>query len=224
MTYPSNFVQITLAGQLASTDSWSCSLKGHSTTPVSDAALLVGIAGMASDIADVVAPVFTDSGSFTSDVAFFDIVKVAAVGPDGHYVLGSDPDVLDAGPGGGGNGSLAHVAPQLCTVVTLRTVASRGHASRGRFFWPGAAYETLDDSGHISVSAADSMRDKFQTMLIGINGVLAAAYSADMKISVMSRLGSGVAHAVNALEVGDVIDTQRRRRRQIPENRFSGSV
>lgn len=224
MPYPSNFVNITLSGQLATTDSWSCRLRGHSTSPVSDAALLVGISGMASDIADIVGPVFTDSASFTSDVAFFDTCKVAAVGADGLYVLGSDPDILDAGPGAGGNGSLAHVAPQLCTVVTLRTLASRGHASRGRFFWPGAAYETLDDSGHISSAAALSMAEAFSAMIMSINTVLHSAYSADMNISVMSKLGSGVARAVTKIEVGDVIDTQRRRRRQIPEDRTSEDV
>ena len=217
MPFASNSLRITIGGSLFDVETWSIGFRARSTTPESNASLIAGNAGMADDIYTDFSAGFANSQLHANSQATCDWVKVAALDTDGHYADGSDADlhaeVVGAGPAGGGSAD----APQLCTVVSFGTVVHRGHASKGRVFIPGCAQSTITATGEISTGAAGDIRDEMKDRLDHINGILSTAFSANMRLAVMSPLGAGLSHSITDVKVGRVIDTQRRRRRQLDE-------
>lgn len=217
MAFSTNSLRITVGGSLFDVETWSIGFRARSTTPESNASLIAGIAGMAEDIHTDFSAGFAIAGLHANSQATCDWAKVAALDTDGRYADGSDADyfALPAGTGDAGGGSAD--APQLCTVVSFQTVAHRGHASRGRVFLPGCAQSTLTTSGEMSTGAVADIRDEMVDRLDHINGILSTAFSANMRLAVMSPLGAGVSHSITDVRVGRVVDTQRRRRRQLDE-------
>lgn len=215
--YASNSVRITFGGSLFDVESWSVGFRARSTTPESNSSLIAGIAGMSGDIASAIGSIWTASSLKGNSQATLDFVKVAALDVDGHYADGSDADLtaLPTGTGGAGGGSA--FAPQLSTVATLLTDAHRGHASKGRIYLPATDESTLTGTGELSSAYAIEVRSSVVDFINAINGVLSDAFSANMKIAVMSPLGAGLSRTVTQVKAGRVIDTQRRRRRQLDE-------
>lgn len=138
-------------------------------------------------------------------------VKLAPIGTDGFYPPGEvSVEALvtpDPGPGAGGN----HWAPQCCVCVTTTTDTPRGHAAMGRFYLPSM-------TGEISASGRQPA---------GLNATIAAAAATWLSAVqattagnpvVLSKVGVGANHEITGVRVGDVIDTQRRRRRQLVES------
>ena len=217
MPFPTNSLLISMGGQHYTSESWSCRLRAASTTPVSDAALIAGIVELATVIQGGIAADFHDSSLFTYSASHLDFVKVAPLGPDGLYLPGADADLFSLAPGAGVTGSAGQGVPQATTVYTLRTALHRGHASRGRIYWPGAALEPVPVTGEIALATATGMRDTMASLLNAINAPLAAAFSSSMRLCIGSPLGAGVFRPITAVSVGRVIDTQRRRRRSLSE-------
>lgn len=218
MPYSTNSVQVTYGGSLFDTETWSIRIKAWSTTPVSDAGLVAGIAGTAADF-------FTDASSqiAVADLcvnaqATLDFVKVAALDVDGHYALESDADVHSVAPGSGAAGGGSTVPAQLTEVVTFLTAAHRGHASKGRVFIPGANLSDLSSDGLTTIAGTEDLRDAFLGWLNNGNGILSSAFSSNMRWGVLSNVGAGRAHQITDITVGRVIDTQRRRRRSLDES------
>lgn len=134
-------------------------------------------------------------------------VKWAPQGTDGKY--GDDgeareyflPSPLD-GSGSGGY-------PQIALCLSLRTSRARGYASNGRMYIP-STYPVGGD-GFISETTAGNSAVSAAAFIGEINGIGLG------DVSVMSNVGAGRIEAVTAVRVGRVMDTQRRRRNQLPE-------
>lgn len=218
MGFPSNHLEITFGGQLVETDYWQCRLRARSTVPKTDAEWIVGIAGLSADLTTPLAAAVADADTHTSTWAYLDKVSVAAIDIGGHYALGSDADVTMTAPGTGGHGGQNGIPPQICTAVTLNTVAHRGLAHKGRFYWPGAAMASLESSGEVNGTAGAAMATSFWTMLSNINDALHAAFDVNVNLCVISAVGAGASHDVTSVSIGSVLDTQRRRRRQVTEH------
>ena len=107
-------------------------------------------------------------------------------------------------------GSASNGYPQIACVLSLRTARARGYASNGRMYIPSARSPAPAD-GLITIAQAESIRDS------------AAAFIANVETSgigvpaVMSTVGAGRTEAVTSVRIGRVMDTQRRRRNQLPE-------
>lgn len=100
--------------------------------------------------------------------------------------------------------------PQCAIVCTLRTNLS-GRSHRGRFYLPPAATGVVTNLGRLNSTAQANMADALQDFM---TTVLGAGHTP----VVYSR----VLHAttvITALDVGDVFDTQRRRRDSLSETR-----
>jgi len=167
----------------------------------------------------LVAPIrayFNNVNSTFSTQTSVDLIKVAAIGIDGKYPPGTDS--FEAVIGAAINGANANpgLAPQLSWVVTLATDLPRGKGHLGRVYLPTFPV-TVGPWGQIAAATADGHLAQFRTMINAING-LATGFGV---VRVMTRVGStGPATdlPVTSLKLGLTADTQRRRRRSIPEN------
>jgi hypothetical protein len=113
-------------------------------------------------------------------------------------------------PGSGG-GALPF---QAAAVVSLRTnfVGARG---RGRLYLPATGVNLGASSLRIDPTVLSSALDGVKTWLSGIEAAVEVTLSA-APLSVWSRTGFGT-HGVTKILMGDVVDTQRRRRDTAPE-------
>lgn len=152
-------------------------------------------------------------------------VRVALLNEDGHTDLNANfyayPTTAFAGTGGSQN-----IHPQLTLVASLQARPDRGLGAKGRMFLPGIAHSI---STNAKLSSADTLKvaTTLQTMFNGMN----ADTAIDGNVINASRgrnLGvfgdSPVNRAVEDVLVGDVYDTQRRRRNQLQETYSSLQV
>jgi len=145
----------------------------------------------------------------------FAYAKLALIGTDGKYPEGIDPYISDkvpdqAGPGGAGLGW----PPQCAIAVSLTTSRDRGLAHRGRVYYPPISALWGTD-GTISTTQTLALANGFKTLINSLNAITDLGV-----VCVFSKGGKAntpVHRVVLGVEVGNVIDTQRRRRRQIPE-------
>lgn len=153
------------------------------------------------------------AGNFRTDV-IWDQVNVSELG-----ATPGDPIVTSAQAlvGDGGTLSTAALPPQCSVVVSIRS-ATAGSRARGRMFLPPPAAAAMTTAGRLETTAqteiADAVEDYFDQMT-------AAAHS----LVVVSGVG-GVWTTYPALNirVGNVIDTQRRRRSALAEVYTSRTV
>jgi hypothetical protein len=105
--------------------------------------------------------------------------------------------------------------PQSAMVVSIRT-STPGGRGRGRLYWPamGAAINT---SGRITTPVPATFIADFKTYLLGIRSDLATSFPLiGFDLAVRSVKGQATPHATR-IQVGNVVDTQRRRRDSLPE-------
>lgn len=144
-------------------------------------------------------------------------MKAAAIDTAGHYL--TDPVVHDR-TGAAIAGTAADVWPQMSVVLSLWSGATLGKGNYGRMYLPHMGLVLADntssggatDQGNFSVHAV--------TFLQAVNTV-AGALSTGTGLRIMHD--GGFSKAVAKVRVGCVSDTQRRRRRQIPENLSVGT-
>lgn len=108
--------------------------------------------------------------------------------------------------------SAAACLPFQCTpVVSLRT-AFATRAGRGRFYAPSPAVDQ-QAGGRLTTAAQDTLADAAHAMLTSL-------ITANAQPVLVSQVGLNRT-VISSLDVGDVIDTQRRRRNKLIESRTS---
>lgn len=104
---------------------------------------------------------------------------------------------------------------QAATVISLRT-NTPGASGRGRLYWPALA-ATLGTDGKIITPAPATLVSDARAYLTGIETDLeAGAFGGSFDLAVRSKTTKTTPHVVR-LQVGDLVDTQRRRRDALPE-------
>ncbi|HSR54336.1 MAG TPA: hypothetical protein VLV83_26210, partial [Acidobacteriota bacterium] len=103
---------------------------------------------------------------------------------------------------------------QCAVVVSLRTALAT-RAGRGRMYTPGVAVDQ-QDGGRLVTAAQTTIADSAKAMMDALNGAGLAP--------VIYHKAAGNFDGVTSLDVGDVIDTQRRRRNKLIEGRTSRVV
>lgn len=106
------------------------------------------------------------------------------------------------------------VPPQCCVVVSMRT-ALFNKSGRGRFYLPALGTDNVV-AGRIKAASVTQMTTAAQKMVQSLNG---AGYT----VCIYHR-SSKTHDNVTSVNVGDVFDTQRRRRDKLVEARTSLSV
>lgn len=134
-------------------------------------------------------------------------VRVYAYGATGPALLGAQAPVTTAGAG---SGSPLHPF-QIARCVTLQTgLASR--RARGRFYWPAITHAVDPATGKAAPPTGFG-----EACVALINQIGLAAPSGDPLEPVVYSATANSVTEVTTVRVGDVLDTQRRRRDSLVE-------
>lgn len=145
-------------------------------------------------------------------------LKMNVVDMNGHYVEQTTLEYVYSPVVSGG--SSANLHPNQCTLaVSTCTEFERGPAHRGRFYLPLCAKSLVSTTGAISTGEAMLTATSAATFLSALHDQpgLDTGGAGDVHVCVMSSVGAGATNRITAVEVGTVIDTQRRRRNALPE-------
>ncbi|WP_299315555.1 hypothetical protein [uncultured Halomonas sp.] len=145
-------------------------------------------------------------GDLCADVAFTEITT-AELDPATGGQLGKASD-----PRSEVGTSVDACLPFQCApVVSLRT-ALANRSGRGRFYAPSPAV-SAQDGGRLVAAAQTNLADSALGLMNGLTG-------AGLTPVIVNRATLGTT-PITSLDVGDVIDTQRRRRNKLIESRTS---
>jgi hypothetical protein len=235
MPYTEAHHKITVWGDsYAGSEQWSFGFRMQSVDPV----------GTAQSRAASLGPIVSAFWSNTTTPAFLSShrlqgVKVAAIGTDGKYPDGHVPgEVWFANvPGPKSQATNSYVIPQSSIAVTMTTAAARGLASMGRFFLPPTDVY-IEASGLLPTTLRDALVTKVKDFLNSVNAMEAGnsnvaifsrgkgvkSYNATTKKIEWDYPNPGVTNPVTGVEIGRVVDTQRRRRRSLVESRAGAAL
>lgn len=209
-------------GSLPGGEQWSCGVR-MANDGVASATGNLYIEGMDTQVAvdgwikDAVLAFHQRPATLISNVAHLEFVKFNKIGLDGKYM---DPTTsvhyYPAGTTGSGTGQ--QPANQVTLAITLLTGVSRGPAHMGRFYIP-LPIAPVGNDGLISLGVADGIRDSARTFLEDLSNMPGVDSLGSPSVVVMSRkAGAPRTRQVTGVKVGRVLDTQRRRRRSLPES------
>jgi hypothetical protein len=119
-------------------------------------------------------------------------------------------------------GSATQYQPDQIAVVFTLLSATPGRSGKGRVYIPVLSIAGIVAS-RLTFAQISDFADTFALFLGGIS-IMTGGGIGPFPICVQSRLGPGVPSQVTAVSVGDVMDTQRRRRDKLVENRVSMPV
>lgn len=164
---------------------------------------------------DGVLTTFHSDGSISlSGGALLSWARTALLDVTGDYVP-VNPILAERTPLPGGAGLTSAASPQDSLCITLYSGSTFGHANYGRLFMPWWSTNVSTITGRVLTSGLEipcgALIDGINTWADGIVGGSA------LRISIMSKIGSGTTKVPQFIRVGDVKDTQRRRRAQIRE-------
>lgn len=98
---------------------------------------------------------------------------------------------------------------QTSVVASLRT-SFPGGQGRGRLYFPATGVSLDSTTLRVTSGTLTSIRDSVKTYLSAIQTAVAAS-AGSCRLCVWSRTGTAM-HTVNSIRVGNIADTQRRRR------------
>lgn len=145
-------------------------------------------------------------------------VKLALLNEDGHTDLSNVVTSYYATPisGGEGGGSLP---PQVSLSAQLASDIPRGPGAKGRMYLPGIRTPINSATGKIGSTEATQVATALKNFFNTVNGSFDAP--GQLVNASQGRLGIGGVAPLNAtvtkVRVGDVYDTQRRRRNALTE-------
>lgn len=161
---------------------------------------------------------FTTSSTSISSAYKTVGVRVALYGTNGQMDSAANFYAYPTVPFSGTSTAPAPLAAQLALVASLQARPDRGLASKGRMFLPGVNAAVGSD-GRITQSVCTSIATNLDTMFTALNG----GFDTGGFLINASKGGSGaggpapINRRVEDILVGNVYDTQRRRRNQLTE-------
>lgn len=144
-------------------------------------------------------------------------IKISDLGTDGKTTLSNTVFYQYPSPIAGAQTNPIPL-PQSALVCTLRSSIPRGIASKGRMYLPGVAVP-VQGNGHLPTADPENMSTLLKTFFDGVNTDL--GIRGDIILASRGRTGANPTTGINAkvtsIRVGDVYDTQRRRRNALQE-------
>jgi len=222
--YAHKFARVTISGTCFSgTEEWSTGFQMGSPT-----ADIVGVnAPGAQNIAAAWSTFFQSATSYISNSYKTTQVKVAMINSDGKTNLDEIDYYLYPSAISGGGGSATN-PPQIALACTLTSDRQRGLASKGRMYLPGVSLGVNNADGKITGSFVLSIATNMKTFLDAVNtatgtsGKVILASKGRKQQNSLDTNGQpiyigGESAWVTGLRIGDVYDTQRRRRNSLTE-------
>jgi hypothetical protein len=109
--------------------------------------------------------------------------------------------------------------PQVSLVATLTSAKARGYGSKGRMYLPGVNAPILS-TGKITTGSVTPIVANLKTFFDTINASVDVPNNVILNATASTKAGSvhdAAIWPVTGVKVGDVYDTQRRRRNQLVE-------
>lgn len=153
-------------------------------------------------------------GVFRLNPAGVTFTKVTARAVDIHGIT----TIVEERSDFGATGSAAdqHCPNQTALVFTLKT-SRAGKSGKGRVYLPLLSPAALDANGRISGTVTDHLATNFATFLTAVDAYDHGGAEGPFEIAVQSKVFPGAAAPVTSVAVGNVLDTQRRRRDKLVE-------
>lgn len=109
---------------------------------------------------------------------------------------------------------------QTSVVVSLRTQVP-GKRGRGRMYWPALGLPISASTLRVSPTDVNAKLNAIKALMVSTQGILQTNLGdVPHVLAVYSKVGA-LETEVNAMEMGDVLDVQRRRRDKAVENRVT---
>lgn len=213
MVYSAPFVRVVMSGSTFPLESFSVGLNLIASGGVARAPTDTEL----DAIVTACSAWFSSGGAKVASLVKLRTVKANLIAVTGKYANPSVTLLRDlVTPVSGGN--MGVCAPQLTTVLTFTTGAQRGAASKGRMFPPLCA-PGLQEDGRLSVAVCQEMANAGAILVNSLNLCMPGH-----AVGIVSDVGVGQQRSVKGVQVGRVIDTQRRRRRSMPEERVPATT
>lgn len=148
-------------------------------------------------------------------------IKISEINPDGSTVLANTVFANYSSPIAGAETS-SKCIPQVALVVTLKSSIPRGLGSKGRMYLPGVT-APIGADGHILSADMSNIPGLLKTFYDGVNTDLGSRGKVILA-SKGSTAGAGFNKNVTSIRVGNVYDTQRRRRNSLTETYTSQTL
>lgn len=155
----------------------------------------------------------TNANMRWADYSRLNYVRIAAVNID---TTEDDPALLfeDSTPAAG---ATAQVIPQASLVLSLRSGLTTGSANFGRMYLPHTEPNLQASSPFVATATTSALATAAATFINGVNTDVNAVTTQEATAMIMTQVTGGISKKVNQVAIGNVIDTQRRRRNQLPE-------
>lgn len=205
MPYAAEHLLFTTSGLTASGETWSCGLRTRGF-------ITSGLDDKAEQVAERWATLIATPGATFGVGTTVTNVTARRINPSGVTI-----EQAEASPNAPASGSGGPILPPQCSVVVTLLTDRPGRTGKGRIYLPalGSAASTI---GRIGATQRTAILNGMAALITGINSDLAGGSSGDTaRIAVQSQAAL-VASDVVAVRVGDVFDTQRRRRADLVEN------
>lgn len=222
--YAHKFAKVTISGTcFGGAEEWSTGFAMGSPT-----ADIVGVnAPGAQNLATAWSTFFTAPTSYISDSYKTTQVKVAMINTDGTTNVDEIDYYLYPTPVSGGGGSATNPA-QITYAATLTSDKQRGLAAKGRMYLPGISLGVNNGTGKVTSSFILQVLTNLQTFLnsantaAGTSGKIILASKGRKQANSLDTNGQpiyigGESAWVTGVRMGDVPDTQRRRRNSLVE-------
>jgi len=176
----------------------------------------------ADNIATAWQTFFTGVNTKISNVYKTHRIKIATINVNGSTDL-SSVKTHDYSPDITGNNSGAYQAAQVSLVGTLKSSIVHGKASHGRMYLPGVAAVIAND-GRLTASDRDGIGLAFKTFITSVRG-----YSGMCGFPILIAKGGVLtppaqSKYVYSVRMGNVFDTQRRRRNGLSETYYDAAI
>ena len=153
---------------------------------------------------------------------YLEWVKAASLDTNGEYL--EPPTVYEGGAVAGGSARPSTGAsPQDSAAVTLWSGSTFGRANYGRFYLPWNDLAVGLDGFLATVDVEAAVAD-VKTFIDGVNTLGATIPGPDQIVHIMSSVGTGISKPAVQIRIGNVKDTQRRRRNRLPETYSTAAI
>lgn len=218
MTYDRMSTYLTWGGRIGTDvgtrEVWQCGV--HLTLdPSLDGPGLPTPAELDTLFSGVLSTFHSSGGLALAQGAVLEWAKAASLDTTGHETASPVVTTTAVSSVGGSVVAATTASPQDSLVLTFYSGSTFGRANYGRIYLPWWSSSVAHASGRATTGSAIIVAE---TWFDGVNAWAATALSASAKIRIMSKLGAGTTKEVAFLKIGDVKDTQRRRRNRISES------
>lgn len=214
MSYTAEHAYLTFGGTLPGGEIWQTGMR-YQKYGVPGGTWESAFAGIGlEDIYDDLAAWFAEGNMLFGATAKIAWAKLASIGTDGNYTL--EPRIWEpVTPGSGGTVSFRH-PNQVSTVVSLRSGSTFGRANYGRLYLPPVNYTVDATTGKLASGQVSTMLSLTNAMLEAVGGEMDSLLQ-PLRLAIFSAVGTGTTKPVTTVAIGDVLDTQRRRRNGLVE-------